>query len=225
VEFVPLAFQGYGSLFVFFSFLFLLLLAGRLKCWRSSLGLWRVLCLFWRFWPAVFKISSSSLVPDLHSSGGFSKTRAPQRSSPSSSAPAAGSSGHGGSRLPARGWHAPESLSLFGARVGHSPPFLAVHGVGWGLRWSILCWVVPGRRVSSTRRRLRRIPPLSSAGCCFGFFCFSVYIPMCLLLITVCLYVMHKYSWAYVVSARLGQSSYVDCLGFICKEVIYLGSL
>jgi hypothetical protein len=67
-----------------------------------------------------------------------------QRRSPSSSAPAAGSSGHGGTRFPARGRHAPECLSLFGARVGHVPLFLAVHGVGWGLRWSFLCWVVPG---------------------------------------------------------------------------------
>jgi hypothetical protein len=92
----------------------------------------------------LFKIWSSSLVPDLHSSGVYFMTRAPQRRSPSSSAPDAGSSGHGGNRFPARGRHAPECLSLFGARVGHVPPFLAVHGVGWGLRWSFLCWVVPG---------------------------------------------------------------------------------
>jgi hypothetical protein len=47
------------------------------------------------------------------------------------------------SAWPARARHAPESLLLFDARVGHVPPFLAVHGVGWGLWWSILCWVVP----------------------------------------------------------------------------------
>jgi hypothetical protein len=49
---------------------------------------------------------------------------------PSSSAPVAGSSSHGGRRCPAHGLHAPESLLLFGARDGHAPLLLAVHGTG-----------------------------------------------------------------------------------------------
>jgi hypothetical protein len=48
------------------------------------------------------KISSSTLEPDLHTSGDYSKTRATQPCSPSSSAPASGSSGHVGNRSPAR---------------------------------------------------------------------------------------------------------------------------
>jgi hypothetical protein len=89
-------------------------------------------------------MGSSFLEPDLHCSGVKFRTRAPLRRPPSSSAPAAGSSGHDGSRFPARGRHATEGLSLFGARFGHVPSFLAVHGVGWGHRWSYLCWVIPG---------------------------------------------------------------------------------
>jgi hypothetical protein len=164
------------------------------------LGLWRVSCLLQRFWPVLFKIWSSSLVPDLLSSGVYIMTRAPQRRSLSSSAPAAGSSGHGGSRFPACGRHAPEGLSLFGARVGHVPPFLAVHGVGWGQRWSFLCWVRPG-----TARVLHAPPSPADSSIVFcrkllWVFLFSMYIPMCLLCITVYLFVMHKCLWAYLVS-------------------------
>jgi hypothetical protein len=121
----------------------------------------------------LFKISSSTLEPDLHTSGAYSKTRAPQPRSPSSFAPAAGSSGHVDNRIPARGRHAPESLLLFGAFVGHVPTFLAVHGVGWGLQWSILCWVVP-----VTARVLHTPPsPAESAtgslpAAALGFLCF-----------------------------------------------------
>jgi hypothetical protein len=82
-------------------------------------------------------ISSSTLEPDLHTSDDYSKTRATQPCSLSSSAPAAGSLGHVSNRSPAHGRHAPESLLLFGARVGYAPPFLAVHGVGWGLRYVV----------------------------------------------------------------------------------------
>jgi hypothetical protein len=39
-----------------------------------------------------------------------------------------------------------------------------------------------------------------TAGSCFGFSLFSLYIPMCLLWFTVCLFVIHKCSWAYLVS-------------------------
>jgi hypothetical protein len=98
--------------------------------------------------------------------------------------------------------HAPESLLLFGARVGYAPPFLAVHGVGWGLRWSILCWVVP------VTARVLHAPPSpaesATAHCRQLLWVFSVlislYIPLCLLWITVCLFVMHKCSWTYLVS-------------------------
>lgn len=129
---------------MFFFFLFLFFFAGRLNSRCSSSGLWRFSCLFGGFGRFLFKIWSSPLVPDLHFSGGLFMTRAPRRRSLASSAPAAGISGHGGKRFPARGRHAPACLVLFGACVGHVPPFLAVHGVGWGLRWSLLCWVVPG---------------------------------------------------------------------------------
>jgi hypothetical protein len=57
-----------------------------------------------------------------------------------------------------------------------------------------------GRRVSSTRRRLRRIPPLFYCRQLLWVFLFSVYIPVWLLWITVCLFVMHKCSLAYLVS-------------------------
>jgi hypothetical protein len=102
----------------------------------------------------------------------FQDTR-PQPRSSSSSAPAAGSSGHVGNRFPARGRHEPESLLLFGARVGHAPPFLVVHGVGWGLRWSIYCWVVP------VTAHVLRAPPspaesatVSLPAAVLGFLCF-----------------------------------------------------
>jgi hypothetical protein len=39
-----------------------------------------------------------------------------------------------------------------------------------------------------------------TAGSCFGFSLFSLYIPLCLLWITVCLFVMHKCLWTYLVS-------------------------
>lgn len=109
--------------FVFFSFLLLFSLAGRLKSRCSSLGLWRVSCYFRRFWPDLFKMGYSFLEPDLHPSGVKFRTRAPLRRPPSSSAPAAGSSGHGGSRFPARGRHATEGLSFFGARFWSRPVF------------------------------------------------------------------------------------------------------
>jgi hypothetical protein len=76
------------------------------------------------------QISSSLLEPDLHNSVVFSKTRAPQPCSLSSSDPAAGSSGHESSQCLARGLHALESLLLFGARDGHAPLSLAAHGAG-----------------------------------------------------------------------------------------------
>lgn len=77
-----------------------------------------------------FQIFSSLLESDLHNSIVFSKTHAPQSCSPSSSAPVAGSSGHGGRQCPGRGLHAPEKLLLFGVRDGHAPLLLAVHGAG-----------------------------------------------------------------------------------------------
>jgi hypothetical protein len=89
-----------------------------------------------------FKFSSSTLEPDLHNSVAFFKTHVPQSRSPSSSTPITGSTGHVGRRCLAHGLHASESLLLFGARDRHAPPFLAVHGVGWGLQWSIYGWVV-----------------------------------------------------------------------------------
>lgn len=123
----------------------------------------------------LFNIWSSSLVPDLRSSGVYFKTRAPQRRSPASSAPADGSSGHGGKRFPARGRHAPACCSS--ARV------LATFHLFWPCTASVgvyggrssAGWY-RGRRVSSTRRRLWRFSAtVFSAGSHFGFFCFCVY--------------------------------------------------
>jgi hypothetical protein len=79
-----------------------------------------------------FKISSSTLEPNLYNSVVYSMTHAPQPRSPSPSPPAAGSSSHVDRQCPGRGLHAPESLLLFGPCVGHIPPYLAVHDVGWG---------------------------------------------------------------------------------------------
>jgi hypothetical protein len=121
----------------------------------------------------LFKISSSTLESDLHTSGAYSKTRTPQPRSPSSSAPAAESSGLVGNRFSARGRHAPESLLLLGARVGQAPPFLAVHGVGWGLRWSILCWVVPVTvLVLHAPPSLAESATVSLPAAALGFLCF-----------------------------------------------------
>jgi len=89
-----------------------------------------------------FKFSSSTLEPNLHNSIAFFKTRALQLRSPSSSAPAAGSTGHIGRQCSARGLHTPKSLLLFGTHDGHTPSFLTVHGIEWGLQWSIYSWVV-----------------------------------------------------------------------------------
>lgn len=75
-----------------------------------------------------FQISSSLLESDLHNSVDFFKTHVPQLCSPSSSALVTKSSGHGDRRCPAHGLHAPESMLLFGARDGHAPLLLAVHG-------------------------------------------------------------------------------------------------
>jgi hypothetical protein len=104
-------------------------MAGKLKsrCFQLR-GVAMIMSLTVVCWPVFFQISSSLLEPDLHNSVVFSKTRAPQPCSPSLSAPVAGSSGHGGRQCPARGLHASERLLLFGARDGHAPLLLAVHG-------------------------------------------------------------------------------------------------
>jgi len=89
----------------------------------------------------------------------------------------AGSTGHVGRRCPTSGLHTLESLLLFGARDGHAPPFLAVHGGEWGLRWLIYSWVVP---VTACVLHPPSSPadsaPVSSVGSLFSFFfsCFCV---------------------------------------------------
>jgi hypothetical protein len=62
--------------------------------------------------------------------------------------------GHVSRRCLARASHVPKSLLLFGALDGHVLLSLAVHGVGWGLRWSIYGWVV-----LVTARVLHASPP------------------------------------------------------------------
>jgi hypothetical protein len=85
----------------------------------------------------------------------------------------AGSTGHVGRRCPTSGLHTLESLLLFGAHDGHAPPFLAVHGGEWGLRWLIYSWVVP---VTACVLHPLSSPadsaPVSSVGSLFSFFLF-----------------------------------------------------
>jgi hypothetical protein len=82
------------------------------------------------------------LEPDLHTSIVLFTTRAQQRRSLSSSAPAAGSTGHIGRRSPTRSLHVLEIPVLCGAHNGHAPPFLAVHSEGWVLQPPIYGWVL-----------------------------------------------------------------------------------
>jgi hypothetical protein len=176
---------------------------------------WSVLC--------INRLQISTL--DLRLSIGFLETCAAQMGSPALSCSAATVSGYRDQWWPARDCHAPVKFSLLPARGVSLRRLLAGQRLRMGL------WVADlsaggfrGRRVLYTRRSpAKTVPTLRRFWIVFSTS--SVYIPMCLLLITVCLYVMHKCSWAYLVSARLGQSSYVDCLSFICKEVIYFGSL
>jgi len=128
----------------------------------------------------VFKFSSSPLKLDLHNFFAFSKTRAPQLHSPSSSDPTAESSGHVGHWCPAHHLHALESLLLFEARDGHAPLSLAMHGVGWGLQWLIYYWVV---QVTARVRHASLSPTesavVSTANSLFLVFsCFVLCIPL-----------------------------------------------
>jgi hypothetical protein len=79
---------------------------------------------------------------DLHFSANFWLTRAPQPRLPSSSAPAAASSGRVGRRWLARG-HGPGSSLLCGAREGHTPPFSGCARRQPVIRRQISVWVVP----------------------------------------------------------------------------------
>jgi hypothetical protein len=82
------------------------------------------------------------------------------------------------------------------------------------------------RRVSSTRRRLRRILPLSHCRqllWVFSVFCVHSHVSTVDHSLSICNAQM--FMGLFGVWGRLGQSSYVDCMGFNCKEVIYLGSL
>lgn len=88
----------------------------------------------------------------------------------------------------------------FGARVGHAPPFLAVHGVSLGSTAVDLLLGGTSDGASPPRAAVSgRICHCLTAGSCFEFSLFSLYIPMCLLWIKVCLIVMHKCSCAYLV--------------------------
>lgn len=93
------------------------------------------------------------LVPDLLNPVAFSKTRAPQPRSPTSSAPSSESPGHAGRQSPTRGLHAPESSWLFGARDSHAPRFSGRARWGWGRRWPICGWV------ASVTARVGHAPP------------------------------------------------------------------
>jgi hypothetical protein len=121
-----------------------------------------------------FKFSSSTLGPDLHNCVAFFKTRPPQLRFTSSFAPAAGSTGYVGV-------------------LDHALPFLALHGVGWGLRWSIYSWVVP-----LTTRVLHVLPSpvesavVSTAGSLFfGFFLLCVLYSPCFLVYNLHVYCLN----------------------------------
>jgi hypothetical protein len=121
-----------------FAFLFFLFVSGRkAKIKWFSLEKWRPFVSFnsgFGLFIIRFIVFSK---PDLHNSVAFLNTRAPQPSSPSSSAPVAGSTVHPSRQSPARGLHAPESSLFFGARKGHSPPFSGRARWGCGLWWLI----------------------------------------------------------------------------------------
>jgi hypothetical protein len=76
--------------------------------------------------------------------------------------------------------HALESLLLFGARDGHDPLSLAMHGVGWGLQWLIYDWVVQ----VMARIRHASLSPTESAAVSTAdslflvFSCFVLCIPL-----------------------------------------------
>ncbi len=120
----PLAFRGYGGLYLccfLFSFFLFQTVKQKSRCLVWKVAVVRV---FQRwFWPDFSIFSCRYLEPDLRNPIAFLKTRAPQPSSQSSSAPAASSTVHAGRQSPTSGLHAPESYLLFGARDGHAPPF------------------------------------------------------------------------------------------------------
>jgi hypothetical protein len=162
--------------------------------------LWRVSCLLRRFWPVLFKIWSSSLVPDLHSSGVYFMTRASSgvhRRRPLQLPEAQATAVLGSRRVDGTRLNACRSSAHVLATFHFFWPCTALVGVYGGR--SSAGWY-RGQRVSSMSRRLLRIPPLSYCRQLLWVFLFSVYISMCLLWITVCLFVMHKCSWAYLVS-------------------------
>jgi hypothetical protein len=68
-----------------------------------------------------------------------------------------------------RGLHAPESPLLFDVRDGHVPSFSGLGRWGRGLRRPFFGWVVLVTARVATRRRLRRNPPVSSAGTVLDF--------------------------------------------------------
>jgi hypothetical protein len=114
-------------------------------------------------------------MPDLRTSADFCDTRAPQPSSPSPSAPAAGRTGHAACRSSARSLHAPESPLLFGARDGHVPQFSGLARWGWGLRRLIFGWVVlVMARASHAPSSPAESASVSSAGTCDGVSCLGL---------------------------------------------------
>jgi hypothetical protein len=111
------------------------------------------------------------LMPDLRTSADFCYTRAPQPSSPSPSAPAAGRTAHAVCRRTARSLHAPESPLLFGARDGHVPRFSGLARWGWGLRRLIFGWVV---LVMARVSHAPSSPAESACRHCDGFSCLGL---------------------------------------------------
>lgn len=142
-------------------------------------------CLQRWFWPDSSIVVHRCLVPDLRNPVAFLKTRAPKPSSPSSSAPAAGSMALAGRQSSARGLHAPESSLFFGARDGYAPLLSGHARWGCGLWRLIYCWVAPVMARAPTRRRLRQCPPCL---CCRlpEFLCY------CLVVLCILLFLMYR---------------------------------
>lgn len=151
-------------------------------------------CLQRWFWPDSSIVFHRCLEPDLRNPVAFLKTRAPQPSSPSSSAPAAGSTALAGRQSSACGLHAPERSLFFGARDGQTPLFSGRAPWGCGLWRLIFGWVAPVMACAPTRRRLRQCPPCL---CCRlpGFLCYCLVV-LCILLFL--LYSLHVYCLDFI---------------------------
>jgi hypothetical protein len=199
---LPLAFLGYGGLFICISLFFLSF--DRIVHFKmSSLGDWpsqRVVggMIFWPFFSPFFLWFWK---PNLHFLANFWLTRAPQPRSQSSSSPGAARSGRVDCRRSVHGAHAPGSSLLFGARVGHAPPFLGRSRWQLVIRRRTSVWVAPVlARVLHAPRSGILAPFLHCRQIVLGGFCLSVLVFFSLVSrVTVCLCLI-QILWEYLLA-------------------------